>query len=226
MKSMNKSKLYIAFDLSLHHTGWAVYLQDNNPSITPKVIEVGIINTDLAENELLYLYEEITKVISKYNNSKYFVTIFKEKQAQQMSGGKTTVKTIVGLAKAHAICELACSKLGLFCTDVSALTAKVFVVGKGHRDASKEEVLNAVLSKFNYLEFEQFGALKYDVADAVAVALTADFVLEQSIHEKIKENNTLIRKYKKSIEKRKNKRLSEKIIELEEENKQLKNKIS
>ena len=176
-----KNKKYsIGLDLSTVSTGMALYDIEKE-----KIIETRAVTYD-KENKIFVQAEIISQQIEEWKE-RYSLTIdntiyAKEKQPVQY-GAKTTVNTLISIAKLHGLIEnkFFIDKIPLL--DLAVPTIRKVVVS--NYKAEKEEVYDFIQNKFS--ELNLVGKSGKDISDAIAVCLAAKEGMVQEYKETIKE---------------------------------------
>ena len=200
-----KKKYIFGLDLSTVSSGVALYDYEEKRFLeTASVIEKGDNKIYEEFKEIINLYEQWQK---KYGLNLNNTFIAKEKQPVQY-GMKTTIATLVAIAKIHGLVENYFYSRGQMVLDIAVPTIRKEVAGNSRAD--KEIVYNSMLERYPFQLKGKMGSK--DIADAMCVCLTGIVEYRKSCLEEIKE---LEKELKISKSKQKIEGLREKIKRLE-----------
>lgn len=192
ISNIEEIKYVLGLDLSTVSTGMVLY--DVRGDIALESWALRYKSED--KNKIYEMGNCITKLfeawVEKYNIKKNNLLFAKEKQPIQY-GMKTTIMTLVSIAKLHGLVEKYAYDNKIMVVDIAVPTIRKTVLGKAK--AEKEEMFEFINSHFTecLLDKRAGGA---DMADAIAVCLSAKGSLVKDIEENIKELKKLKRKYK------------------------------
>lgn len=157
----------LAFDLALYKTGVSLYDIKNQKIIRVDKIEVP----KNAEHPVIELYNLLTKYFEEIN-IKYGNKVMVVQEAMPQQAGKfTTVATLQGLAKAHAVLELCVDHSGLMFYDekgIHSVSVKAMFRTEENQKPSKTDIKNKVCEYYN-LKRE---SLTDDQSDSIALIYT------------------------------------------------------
>jgi Holliday junction resolvasome RuvABC endonuclease subunit len=181
----------VGLDLSSSSTGMALYDFELD-----KILES--VNISYTKDDKIYRQASDIKIYFNKWSDAYQLTpvncLFgKEKQPIQY-GMKTTVATLLTIAKIHGIVEHLFYCNGFMMLDIAVPTIRKCVLG--NHKAEKEETYNFISSRYAEVDFNSFGKGARDVADAIAVCLTCKYELEKSYIDLIKELKKEMKNYK------------------------------
>lgn len=184
-------KYSIGFDLSSSSTGMALYDFEKD-----EIVEC--VNIAYSKEDKIYQqFKDIVLYLNtwgeKYPLSQENCLIGKEKQPIQY-GMKTTVTTLLTIAKIHGMVENLFYSHKYMLLDIAVPTIRKCVLG--NHKAEKEEVYNFISTKYSNINFSSFQKGAKDVTDAVAVCLTCKEELIKSYSDLIKEWKKEIKQYK------------------------------
>lgn len=190
--NIEEIKYVLGLDLSTVSTGMVLY--DIKDDIALESWALRYKSED--KNKIYEMGNYITKLfeawVEKYNIKKNNLLFAKEKQPIQY-GMKTTIMTLVSIAKLHGLVEKYAYDNKIMVVDIAVPTIRKTVLGKAK--AEKEEMLKFINSRFPECLLSQ-RAGGTDMADAIAVCLSAKASLVKDIEENIKELKKLKKKYK------------------------------
>ena len=181
----------VGMDLSTVSTGIALYDIQERTLLDFQIIDYK------KEDKIFVQMNEIESVLTewrlKYNIKEDNCLFAKEKQPIQY-GMKTTVNTLISIAKLHGLVENYFYGLEMCLLDIAVPTIRKIVVGNSK--AEKEVVYNFIIQNF-----PQIKGIKgeKDVADAIAVCLSVKDSLIKDMQEEIKELKKSIKQYKSVI---------------------------
>lgn len=157
----------LAFDLALYKTGASLYDIKNQKIIRVDKIEVP----KNVEHPVIELYNLLTKYFEEIN-TKYGNKVMVVQEAMPQQAGKfTTVATLQGLAKAHAVLELCVDHSGLMFYDekgIHSISVKAIFRTEENQKPSKIDIKNKVCEYYN-LKRE---SLTDDQSDSIALIYT------------------------------------------------------
>lgn len=190
--NVKEIKYVLGLDLSTVSTGMVLYDAKNDIALESwalcyksedknKIYEMG--------NYITELFEAWVK---KYNIQKNNLLFAKERQPIQY-GMKTTIMTLVSIAKLHGLVEKYAYDNKIMIIDIAVPTIRKIVLGKAK--AEKEEMFEFINSHFAECLLDK-RAGGSDMADAIAVCLSAQGSFVKDIEENIKELKKLKKKYK------------------------------
>lgn len=195
-KSVSGITHVIGLDLSTVSSGLALY-----DIKAEKVLEGIAIDTAGLEEKV---YEQAARIIVKikewiikYSIDEKSLVIAKEKQPIQY-GAKTTVSTLISIAKVHGLIENYCYLNEKVLLDIAVPTIRKNVVG--NYKADKEEVFSYITKKFNLFSLDKIKGGR-DISDAICVALTGIVALKNDYEEQIKELRKSLKNYKSNKKK-------------------------
>jgi Holliday junction resolvasome RuvABC endonuclease subunit len=181
----------VGLDLSTVSSGIALY-----NIVEDKIVDVGVIDTSRSEEKVYEqaagIFKKIEEWIKKYSIETNSLLIAKEKQPIQY-GAKTTVSTLISIAKVHGLVENYCYLNKKMLLDIAVPTIRKNVLG--NYKADKEEVFAYVIRSFPLFQLDKIKGGK-DISDAICVALTGLVALEADYIEQIKELKKSLKNYK------------------------------
>lgn len=157
----------LAFDLALYKTGTSLYDIKTKKIVKSDKIEVP----KNAQHPVVELYNLLTKYFEKikaeYGNK---IMIVQEAMPQQ-AGKFTTVATLQGLAKAHAVLELCVEHSGLIFYDekgIHSISVKAMFRSEENPKPTKTDIKNKVCEYYDLNSKE----LSDDQSDSIALIYT------------------------------------------------------
>ena len=151
----------LGIDPGLRFTGYGcVELLEDNPE--PTLVEGGVLRLDAEESiphRLGQLFEDLTQVIEELKPD----VMVDEKLYSHYKHAQTSVL----MGHARGVILLAGQIKGITLDELPATEVKKAITGHGH--ATKEQVQQAVATQLGLTELPS----PFDVADAIAIALTA-----------------------------------------------------
>lgn len=200
---LSQFKYVVGLDLSTVSTGIALYDIENKKLLSFKAIRCNA--EDKIHIQNCEIQSQIMEWEIKFGINKDNCLFAKEKQPLQY-GMKTTVNTLISIAKLHGLVEQYFWGIEFPLLDIAVSTVRKVVLEKSKAD--KEEVYNFIANKFPEIKESQGDK---DISDAIAVCLAAKEGLKKFFGEEIK---LLKKEAKKYLSEKKIKVITDKITKI------------